>query len=132
MKIIKNEKLIKRNAKIGQYASFVGIFVIIGVTIFLFQSTLNPESVSGDMTWIMLVVLLVSMIISQVSMYFGTRWGRRPDEALESLHDDIGGVPGMECVPEDVLPRDAAQRLVDQGRLAYALNAGDDAHPGVV
>ncbi len=91
MKIIKNEKLIKRNAKIGQYASLAGVVTIIGVTIFLAQSLFKPESVTGETTWIMLAVLLVSMIISQVSMYFGTRWGRRPDEAIDKA---LKGLPG--------------------------------------
>lgn len=91
MKIIKNEKLIKRNAKIGQYASLVGVAAIIGVTIFLAQSLFKPETVTSDTTWIMLVVLLVSMIISQVSMYFGTRFGRRPDEAIDRA---LKGLPG--------------------------------------
>jgi hypothetical protein len=91
MKIIKDEKLITRNAKIGQYASVAGIVTIIGVTFFLIQSMSNPETVNPNSTWIMLAVLLVSMIISQVSMYFGTRWGRRPDEALDKA---LKGTPG--------------------------------------
>ena len=91
MKIIKNEKLIKRNAKIGQYASLVGVVTIIGITIYLGQSIFNPETITGDTNWIMLVVLVVSMVISQVSMYFGTRWGRRPDEAIDKA---LKGLPG--------------------------------------
>lgn len=91
MKIIKNEKLIKRNAKIGQYASIAGIVTILGVSFFLIQSMLKPESVTGNTTLIMFIVLIVSMIISQVSMYFGTRWGRRPDEAIDKA---LKGLPG--------------------------------------
>jgi len=91
MKIIKNEKLIKRNAKIGQYASFAGIIAIVGVSFFLIQSIRNPESATDNTTWIMFIVLIVSMIISQVSMYFGTRWGRRPDEAIDKA---LKGLPG--------------------------------------
>lgn len=91
MKIIKNEKLIKRNAKIGQYASLVGVVTIIGVTIYLGQSIFNPEKITGDTNWIMFGVLVVSMIISQVSMYFGARWGRRPDDAIDKA---LKGLPG--------------------------------------
>jgi hypothetical protein len=91
MKIIKNEKLISRNAKIGQYASLAGILIIVGVMVFMGRTLLKPETATDNTTWIMLVVLLVSMIISQASMYFGTRWGRRPDKTLDKA---LKGLPG--------------------------------------
>ena len=91
MKIIKNEKLIKRNAKIGQYSSLIGIVIILGTAIFFGQSILKPETVTDEKPVIMFGVLLLAMVISQVSMYFGNRFGRRPDEAIDKA---IKGLPG--------------------------------------
>ncbi len=91
MKIVKNEKLITRNAKIGRYSSLVGLLIIIGVTIYLFQAMGRAETITETTTWLLLGTLLVSMIISQVSVYFATRWGRRPDLLLEKA---LKGLPG--------------------------------------
>jgi hypothetical protein len=78
MKIIKNEKLIKRNAKIGQYTS-LGALVILGVGMYI--SFTRPEL----FVWAV-AALLVGFTLTQIGMYFGNRWGRspRPDEKLDA------------------------------------------------
>ncbi len=91
MKIIKNEQLITRNARIGRYLSLVGLVTIVGVTIYLFQAMSQSERMTDTSTWVLLGVLLVGMIISQVSVYFAVRWGRRPDLLLEKA---LKGLPG--------------------------------------
>ena len=87
MKIIKNEKLIKRNSKIGQYTS-LGALVVLGVGMYI--SFTRPEL----FVWAV-GALLLGFTLTQVGMYFGNRWGRspRPDEKLDSglkgLHKDF-------------------------------------------
>ena len=87
MQIIKNEKLIKRNAKIGQYTS-LGALVVLGVGMYI--SFKQPEL----FVWAV-GALLLGFTLTQVGMYFGNRWGRspRPDEKLDSglkgLHKDF-------------------------------------------
>lgn len=78
MKIIKNEKLIKRNAKIGQYTS-LGALGVLGVGMYISFS--QPEL----FVWAV-GALLLGFTLTQVGMYFGNRWGRspRPDEKLDS------------------------------------------------
>jgi hypothetical protein len=78
MKIIKNEKLIKRNAKIGQYTS-LGALVVLGVGMYI--SFTQPEL----FVWAV-GALLLGFTLTQVGMYFGNRWGRspRPDEKLDA------------------------------------------------
>lgn len=78
MKIIKNEKLIKRNAKIGQYTS-LGALAILGIGMYI--SFTQPEL----FIWA-LGALLVGFTLTQIGMYFGNRWGRspRPDEKLDA------------------------------------------------
>ena len=83
MKIIKNEKLIKRNATIGQVTSLSSL-LILGIGMYI--SFKEPELFS-----ISVGALLVGFILSQVGIYFGNRWGRspRPDELLDQ------GLKGM-------------------------------------
>jgi hypothetical protein len=87
MKIIKNEKLIERNGKIGQYVS-LGALVVLGGGMYLSFS--KPELFTYS-----IICLVVGFIMTQVGMYMGSRWGRspRPDEKFDSglkgLHSDF-------------------------------------------
>jgi hypothetical protein len=78
MKIIKNEKLIKRNSKIGQWTS-MGALGVLAVGMYI--SFTNPEL----FVWAM-GALLLGFVLTQIGMYFGNRWGRspRPDEKLDA------------------------------------------------
>lgn len=77
MQIVTNEPLIKRNARIGQITSVVGLAVlVIGMVISFTRADLFIWS---------LIALVVGFVLSQVGIYFGNRWGRRPrpDEQLD-------------------------------------------------
>ena len=78
MKIVKNEKLIKRNSKIGQYTS-LGALVVLGIGMYISFTR------SELFVWA-LAALLVGFTLTQIGMYFGNRWGRspRPDEKLDA------------------------------------------------
>ncbi len=78
MKIVKNEKLIKRNGRIGQWSSLLGLAVLAGGMYISFQ---QPKLIAYS-----LVALPVGFILTQVSMYYGNRFGRspRPDEKLDA------------------------------------------------
>jgi hypothetical protein len=78
MKIIKNEKMIKRNSRIGQYTSLAALAVL-GIGMYI--SFTRPEL----FLWAV-GALLVGFTLTQVGMYFGNRWGRspRPDEKLDT------------------------------------------------
>ena len=87
MKIIKNEKLIERNGKIGQWISLAALAVLgIGMYISFTKPALFTYSV---------ICLVVGFIMTQIGMYMGSRWGRspRPDEkfdaGLKGLHSDF-------------------------------------------
>ena len=85
MEIYSNESLIKRNARIGQITSFTGLAVLAGGMIISFT---RPEMFS-----ISLVALLVGFGLSQIGIYFGNRWGRRPrpDEVLNTALKGLDG-----------------------------------------
>lgn len=78
MQIVTNESLIKRNARIGQVTSIAGLGVLVAGMIISFT---RPEL----FVW-SLVALLAGFTLSQIGIYFGNRWGRRPrpDEVLDA------------------------------------------------
>jgi hypothetical protein len=78
MKIATNEKLVKRNEKIGRYCT-IGSLVVLGIGLYL--SLAKPEWMSWSFT-----ALILGFLMSQVGIFYGNRWGRspRPDEKLAS------------------------------------------------
>jgi hypothetical protein len=78
MKIIKNEKLIERNGKIGNWTSLAALAVL-GVGMYI-------SIVRTDLFIYALVALLVGFTLTQIGMYMGNRYGRkpRPDEKLDA------------------------------------------------
>ena len=78
MKIIKNEKLIKRNGKIGQWTS-LGALAILGLGMYISFNRLDLFAYS-------IAALLLGFTLTQVGMYMGNRYGRspRPDEKLDA------------------------------------------------
>lgn len=77
MKVITNEKMIKRNSRLGQIATLLGLLVLVGGMVVSF----TRPTLAG-FSW---VALLVGFTLSQIGIYFGNRWGRhpRPDELLD-------------------------------------------------
>jgi hypothetical protein len=77
MKVFTNDKLIKRNGRLGQLATISGLLVLAGG---MFVSFRYPNY--SIFAW---VALLLGFALSQIGLYFGNRWGRhpRPDEQLD-------------------------------------------------
>jgi hypothetical protein len=76
MNVLTHEKNIRRNAKIGQYTSLVALLILGGG---MYVSFVYPTQL-----YISFISLTVGFVLSQVGIYFGNRWGRRPrvDERL--------------------------------------------------
>lgn len=92
MKIIRNEKLIKRNGKIGGWAILAAI-IILGAGFFI-----NVNNLSGDdaqFFYLTLGSFIVGLILVQVGLYLTNRYGGRPridekiDAALKGLSGDF-------------------------------------------
>ncbi len=78
MKIIKNEKLIKRNSTIGNWTTLAAVAVLgLGMYISIKRTELFAYS---------LIALVIGFTLTQVGMYMGSRFGRspRPDEKLDA------------------------------------------------
>jgi len=84
MKVVTNSKLIKRNAKIGQFTS-IGALVVLGIGLFI--SFKLPDKFVYS-----LAALLLGFFMSQIGMYYGNRWGRspRPDELIDKGLKGLG------------------------------------------
>jgi hypothetical protein len=77
MKIATNHKLIQRNKRIGQY-TLIASLIILALGMYLtFQNNIDYLTYS-------FVCLIMGFILSQVSIYYGSRFGRspRPDELI--------------------------------------------------
>lgn len=86
MKIIKNEKLIQRNSKIGGWISIAALAVLgLGMYISFTRTDLFMYSLGS---------LLLGFILTQIGMYMGNKYGRspRPDEKLDA---------GLKGLPND-------------------------------
>jgi len=78
MKIIRNEKLIKRNAKISQYVLYAALItLVLGIYFTLTKS--DPEEIG-----LAYLFLIPSYILVQISITMGNVWSRspRPDEVV--------------------------------------------------
>lgn len=89
MKVLTNEKIIKRNTQIGKYASLSALFILGGGMVASFIWKDDPNAV-----FLSFGALMIGFILSQFGIYFGNRFGRRPrvDEritaALKGLTKD--------------------------------------------
>ncbi len=87
MKIIKNEKLIKRNATIGNWTS-IGALAVLGGGMYL-------SFIRSDLFMYSLASLLVGFTLTQVGMYMGNKYGRSPrldqqlDAGLKGLQNEF-------------------------------------------
>ncbi len=95
MKIIKNEKLIKRNGKIGQWTSLAALAVL---GIGMYVSFQRPDLFAYS-----LGALVIGFMMTQIGMYFSNRWGRspRPDEQLDAA---LKGIPSDTSIYHYVTP----------------------------
>ncbi len=90
MKIIRNEKIIKRNARIGSIANLLGLGIMIAGFLYAWQG--NQTTEVGIWLW---VALLVGFGATQIGIYFTNRFGRKPrldeqlDQSLKGLSGDF-------------------------------------------
>lgn len=95
MKIVRNEKLIKRNGQIGQWTS-LGALAVLGVGMYI--SFRRP-----DLFIYSIGTLILGFAMTQVGMFFSYRFGRspRPDEQLDAA---LKGLPSDTAIYHYVTP----------------------------
>jgi hypothetical protein len=95
MKIIKDEKVIKRNARIGQVLSIVAMAVL-GVGIYI-------TFARQDLFNLSILALMVGFLLSQLGIHYTNSWGRRP-RPDESLDKALKGLDSRYSLYHYVLP----------------------------
>lgn len=85
MRIVTNTRLIKRNARIGQITTLAALIMLVIAT----YLAVTQKAVFFSYT---LFLMLISFFLTQVGLYFGNRWGRRPrpDEILDKSLKGLG------------------------------------------
>lgn len=85
MNIETNDSLIRRNARIAQVSMVAGLLVLVGGMVLSFRS--------AEQFGLSLAALLLGFALSQIGIYFGNRWGRRPrpDEILNQALKGLDG-----------------------------------------
>jgi hypothetical protein len=85
MKIVANTKKIERNRKIGSYSLlagmvvlFGGLFISISQIVSGAQNANNPPPNAEAMLNYSTIAMFVGLLLTEVSMYFNNRWGRKP------------------------------------------------------
>jgi len=91
MKIIRNEKLIKRNAQIGGWVTLAAMLLLLGG---LFVNLRNLAGATEQSFYITMIAFVGGFVLMQVGLYLGKRFGGRPrpdetlDAALKGLPND--------------------------------------------
>jgi hypothetical protein len=77
MQVSRNEKMIKRRAQLGIYATFAGLGILLAGMIVSFRV---------QQLWLSMAALVLGFVLSQYGNYNLRRWGSspRPDQVIES------------------------------------------------
>ncbi|MBG0783788.1 MAG: hypothetical protein H0S79_01670 [Anaerolineaceae bacterium] len=87
MKLIRNDKLIKRNKKLGNILFIAGLAILGGGLVLSFNPTMTKTLLS-------FAALIVGFVVSQISTFFVNRFGRSPrndemvSDNLDKLNND--------------------------------------------
>lgn len=84
MKIFINHRLVKRNARIGQITTLAALGMLAIATYLAFRHV--------ELFVYTLFLMVISLLLTQIGLYFGSRWGRspRPDQVLDKSLKGLG------------------------------------------
>ncbi len=89
MRIVTNEKLIRRNVAIGKYSLWAGTALLVGALVINLLAFTRPNDTSF-ITYV-IAAFFVGFTLTNIGTLYNNRWGRRPDrglsEALKGLDD---------------------------------------------
>ena len=80
MRIIADDKLIRRNSQIAKYATFGGLALLIGALVINILA-LTRQNDPSLLVYVM-VAFFVGFVLTNIGTLFTNRWGRRPDKAV--------------------------------------------------
>lgn len=80
MRIVADEKKIKRNTQIAKYATFGGLALLVGALVINILA-LTQQNNPSLLIYVM-VAFFVGFTLTNIGTLFTNRWGRRPDKAV--------------------------------------------------
>lgn len=83
MRIVTDEKLIKRNGTIGKVTTIASLVILVAGLIASFNA--------AYLSW-SFIALIVGFLLSQIGIYYGNRWGKSPrtDERITAALKGLG------------------------------------------
>jgi hypothetical protein len=87
MRLVIDQKLVSRNARIGKYTLQAGLVLLVGALVIDIYGFTRPQD-----SMILIYALgafFIGLVLTNVSAYYNNRWGRRPDKGLS---DALKGV----------------------------------------
>jgi hypothetical protein len=80
MRIITNDRLVKRNSAIGRYSLLGGTVLLIGALVINLLAFTRPEQTT--LLFYVIGAFFVGFTLTNIGTLFNNRWGRRPDKGL--------------------------------------------------
>jgi hypothetical protein len=80
MRIVTNERLIKRNSLVGRYSLVAGTVLLIGALVINLLAFTRPND--SSLLLYVIAAFFVGFMLTNVGTLFNNRWGRRPDKGL--------------------------------------------------
>ena len=80
MRLIIDEKLVKRNTAVGKYTLQAGLVLLVGALVIDIYGFTRPQDTS--ILIYALVTFFAGLVLTNISAFFSNRWGRRPDKGL--------------------------------------------------
>ena len=89
MRIVSNDKLIRRNTAIGKYSLWIGTALLVGALVINLLAFTKPQDTS--LITYVIAAFFVGFTLTNIGTLYNNRWGRRPDrglsDALKGLDD---------------------------------------------
>jgi hypothetical protein len=80
MRIVADDRLIRRNSQIAKYTTFGGLALLVGALVINILLLTRPDQPS--LLIYVMVAFFVGFTLTNIGTLFTNRWGRRPDRAL--------------------------------------------------
>ena len=98
MKIVIDQKKVNRYKKIGQYTSLAALAVLLGgfviaisQIITTFQTGTDVPVLDENMLTYSYLAMFIGLVLTQISLYFGNRWGKR-ESVDQTITNNLKGL----------------------------------------
>jgi hypothetical protein len=80
MRIVSDDKTIRRNSQIGKYTLTAGMVLLVGALVINIMALTRPQD--ANLLTYVIAAFFVGFTLTNIGTVFNNRWGRRPDRVL--------------------------------------------------